>query len=57
MAGPRTLDETERIINTSGRAPHDERIVLNDGRVLSTPDEVREWVRSMSVAAADGGAV
>lgn len=57
MAGLRTVDEVERIINTSGRAPHDEYIVLNDGRVLSTPDEVREWVRSMSVATADDDAV
>lgn len=51
------LDEAERIINENGRAPHDEHIVLNDGRVLRTADEVREWVRSMAVAAADGDAV
>ena len=57
MARLRTLDEAERIINTNGRSPHDEHIVLNDGRVLRTADEVREWVRSMAVAAADGDAV
>lgn len=56
MAGLRTLDEAERIINANGRSPHDEHIVLNDGRVLRTADEVREWVRSMAVAAADGDA-
>ncbi|MCZ7631743.1 MAG: sulfatase-like hydrolase/transferase [Microthrixaceae bacterium] len=57
MESLRTLDEAERIINANGRAPHDEHIVLNDGRVLRTADEVREWVRSMAVAAADGDAV
>lgn len=51
------MDEAERIINANGCAPHDEQIVLNDGRVLTTADEVREWVRSMAVAPADGDAV
>lgn len=59
MASLRTLDEAERIINATGRAPHDEHILLNDGQVLRTADEVREWVRSMAAAAAvaDGDTV
>lgn len=45
----RTLEETERLVNELGDAPHDEYIVLDDGRRLDSPEAVRDWLRSITV--------
>ena len=44
------------MINELGLPPHDEYIMLNDGRLLKTPEEVRAWVYSMVDESPDEGA-
>ena len=56
MAQVRSFEEAERLINELGTPPHDEHIMLNDGRLLKTPDEVRAWVYSLVDGSADAGA-
>lgn len=51
MAPLRTIEEAERVINANGRPPHDEHIMLKDGRVLRTREEVLEWIHAMAAEA------